>query len=273
MTERRELMIGDFARRSRLPISTLRYYDRIRLLSPALVDPTTGYRRYTLEQLPAATLIARLRALGVPPASIARILTDRSTAATVLLHERQRIETQIEAGRRRLRQLDELLTDDAQSTYDVDIVTLHPREVAALPFLLPAAELEPGVTRTIARLRSALRHGGHRRTGPWGATFPVDLADNVSGFAFAPVDRIEPGDLDTAPLPAGRALTTIHRGSPATLPLAYHAVFASLDQRGACPGGPVLEEYTNLDNPNESTFTVRICLPINEPGEHPAPGH
>jgi len=262
MTERCELMIGDFARRSRLPVSTLRYYDRIGLLSPALVDPSTGYRRYTVEQLPAAMLISRLRALGVPPGSIARILAGGSSAAAVLLRERQRIEAQIDAGRRRLRQLDELLAEDAGSAYPVEVVTLEAREVAALPFLLPAAELEPGVTRTIARLRSTLRRGGYRRTGAWGATFPVDLADDVSGFAFAPVDRVRPGDLDTAWLPAGRAVTTTHCGSPATLPLAYRAAFARLDQLGACAGGPVIEEYTNLDGPGEAMPTVRVYVPI-----------
>lgn len=57
MTDRAELMIGDFARRCRLPVSTLRYYDRIGLLTPAVVDPGSGYRRYTADQLPSAALI------------------------------------------------------------------------------------------------------------------------------------------------------------------------------------------------------------------------
>ncbi len=264
MTERRELMIGDFARRSRLPVSTLRYYDRIGLLTPALVDPRSGYRRYTAEQLPAAMLISRLRSLGIPPDSIARIVAGGFSASAVLLQERRRIAAQIEAGRRRMRELDELLAEGAQSDYDVEVVTLDAREVAALPFLLPAIELEQAVTRAIARLRSALRRGGHRRTGPWGATFPVDLTADVSGFVFAPVDRVRPGDLDTAWLPAGRAVTTSHRGHPATLPLAYHAAFANLDQLGACPVGPVIEEYMKLDDQRESMPVVRLCVPINE---------
>jgi DNA-binding transcriptional MerR regulator len=68
------LLIGDFARRCRLPVSTLRYYDQIGLLTPAVVDPGSGYRRYTLEQLDAAVLIARLRAIGTTPQTIATVL-------------------------------------------------------------------------------------------------------------------------------------------------------------------------------------------------------
>ena len=187
MTERAELMIGEFARRSRLPVSTLRYYDRIGLLIPASVDPDSGYRRYAVEQLPAAMLVHRLRTLGLAPAGMARVLADGPAA---LLRERSRIADEVEAGRARLRRLDELLAERTPDDHRVEVVTLHLREVAARAFQLPAAELEAGVTRAIAGLRSALRRAGHRRTGPWGATFPVDLADEVSGFVFAPVDGV-----------------------------------------------------------------------------------
>ena len=266
MTERPELMIGDFARRSRLPVSTLRYYDRIGLLAPALVDPSSGYRRYAPEQLPAALLISRLRSLGIPPDRIAGILAGGSSASAVLLEERHRIEAQIATARRRLRQLDELLADDTRHDHDVEVVTLEGREVAALPYLLPAAELEAGVTRAIAGLRSALRRGRQRRTGAWGATFPVDLPDDASGFVFAPVDSLRRGDLDPAWLPAGRAITTVHSGSSATLPLAYRAVFDRLDGLCACADGPVVEEYLGLDDPGESVAAVRISVPIDERG-------
>ncbi|HUR74773.1 MAG TPA: MerR family transcriptional regulator, partial [Sporichthya sp.] len=69
-----QLLIGEFAQRCRLPVSTLRYYDRIGLLHPAVVDESSGYRRYHADQLASAELIARLRMLGVAPQQIAEIL-------------------------------------------------------------------------------------------------------------------------------------------------------------------------------------------------------
>lgn len=243
MTGRTELMIGDFARRSRLPESTLRYYDKIGLLVPAVVDPGTGYRRYTVDQLPVAVLISRLRSLGVAPDAIADVLLGGAEAATALARERQRACAQIERGRERLRGLDELLAEGPPRAYRARIVDLAPCEVAALRFSLPAAELEAGVTRAIATLRSALRRGGQPRAGPWGAAFPLDITDQVSGFVFATVAEGFPDPAGTERLPGGRAISVLHPGSPAGLPLAYSAAFDTLGRLGAAPVGPVIEKY------------------------------
>ena len=51
------LQIGEFARRSRLPVSTLRYYHDEGVLIPADVDPATGYRRYHPSQLAVARIV------------------------------------------------------------------------------------------------------------------------------------------------------------------------------------------------------------------------
>ena len=213
MTERPELTIGEFARRCRLPVSTLRYYDRIGLLAPALVDPGTGYRRYTAHQIPAAALIFRLRSLGIPPQGIADILRGGPSASAVVQQERRRLTTQIEIARRQLRQLGELLGDGTGGGYRVEVVALPARRVAALPFRLPVSGLDAEVPRAIARLRSTLRRGGQDRCGPLSAVFPVDLADDVCGSVFAAVGGPRAREVDEAWPPAASAVATVHRGS------------------------------------------------------------
>lgn len=64
------MTIGEFARASRLSAKALRHYDELGLLIPARVDPLTGYRFYTPDQLPSARLIVWLRRLGMPLARI-----------------------------------------------------------------------------------------------------------------------------------------------------------------------------------------------------------
>lgn len=64
------LTIGAFARASRLSPKALRLYDELGLLTPARVDPVTGYRHYALGQLEHARLVAWLRRLGMPLARI-----------------------------------------------------------------------------------------------------------------------------------------------------------------------------------------------------------
>ena len=63
--------IGELARASGLTVSALRFYDSAGVLEPALVDPVTGYRWYTDEQIAPARLVAGLRRIGMPVPEIA----------------------------------------------------------------------------------------------------------------------------------------------------------------------------------------------------------
>ncbi|GAA0921094.1 MerR family transcriptional regulator [Streptomyces thermoalcalitolerans] len=67
------LTIGTFAKASRLSPKALRLYDELGLLTPARVDPVTGYRLYAPEQLDQARLVAWLRRLGMPLARIRHV--------------------------------------------------------------------------------------------------------------------------------------------------------------------------------------------------------
>lgn len=56
--------IGDFSKINKITPKTLRHYDRIGLLKPALIDERTGYRFYSVEQLPVIRKILMLKELG-----------------------------------------------------------------------------------------------------------------------------------------------------------------------------------------------------------------
>ena len=75
------LTIGAFARACRLSPKALRLYDELELLRPARVDPDTGYRYYAVEQLERARLVAWLRRLGMPLASIREVCALEPAAA------------------------------------------------------------------------------------------------------------------------------------------------------------------------------------------------
>jgi DNA-binding transcriptional MerR regulator len=66
---------GDFYRATHLNIKTLRHYHRIGLLEPADVDPMTGHRRYTTDQIPTAQVIRRFRLLEMPLEEIHTVIT------------------------------------------------------------------------------------------------------------------------------------------------------------------------------------------------------
>jgi len=70
------LKIGEFAAVSDVPARTLRYYDRIRLFRPIHVDPSTGYRYYSRDQLPRINCILALKDLGLSLEQIDSLLAD-----------------------------------------------------------------------------------------------------------------------------------------------------------------------------------------------------
>ncbi|WP_228807177.1 MerR family transcriptional regulator [Nocardia cyriacigeorgica] len=93
--------IGEFARLSHLSVKALHHYHEIELLVPARIDASTGYRRYSTEQVADAQLIRRLRELDMPLPEIRAVLAaqdvaDRDAAlrAHLLRMERQLQRTQ-----------------------------------------------------------------------------------------------------------------------------------------------------------------------------------
>ena len=68
------IRIGDFARLGQVSIVTLRHYDEIGLLKPVKVDNFTGYRYYSVGQLPRLNRILALKDLGFSLEQIEKVL-------------------------------------------------------------------------------------------------------------------------------------------------------------------------------------------------------
>src|SRR5262245_38339100 len=88
----RLMRIGEFARRTGLPIRTLGLYDAVDVLRPAEVDHVTGYRLYAPHQLEAARRVIALRRLGVQLEEIRHALTGAEGERAVLVAARERLE-------------------------------------------------------------------------------------------------------------------------------------------------------------------------------------
>ena len=75
--------IGDFSKLCRVPVSALRYYADIGLLEPAHIDTFSGFRFYTLDQLPRLNRILALKDLGLSLTQIREILHDELSASEI----------------------------------------------------------------------------------------------------------------------------------------------------------------------------------------------
>lgn len=110
-----ELMtIGRFARLTGLSVSTLRHYDEVGLLSPASVDPASGYRRYDGEQAGRARQIRMLRWDDLPIEEIRQVIDDPAggVARDVLARHRHRLERQRDLLTARIRDAGHLLEEE-----------------------------------------------------------------------------------------------------------------------------------------------------------------
>jgi DNA-binding transcriptional MerR regulator len=134
--------IGEVARDSGLRVSALRFYDRAGVLIPAWVDPVSGYRWYSPEQLAESRLLARLRRVGMPLADIRLVLAGWSSADADLVRKL------LEAHLRRL----ELGLSDARHELSTVRALLERRENPMTLVRTATAEL----TVSAAELAAAL---------------------------------------------------------------------------------------------------------------------
>lgn len=150
------LTIGEFARFSRLSPKALRLYDELGLLPPAQVDPLTGYRRYSPDQLYQARIVGLLRELDMPLARIGAVLAMEPAAAA---EEVGRYADELERRAGRSRQtagyLINLLTGRDLPVYDVKVRDLPARGLLSVLRHVHADELGDFAGSTLACLHEA----------------------------------------------------------------------------------------------------------------------
>ena len=87
------LQIGEFSKICQVSVKTLHHYDKIGLLTPARVDPFTGYRYYEVKQIDTMNYIRRLKRYGFSLEEIQEIitLTDETEISERLRQQREKL--------------------------------------------------------------------------------------------------------------------------------------------------------------------------------------
>ncbi len=114
-------------------MTTLRYYDEIGLLKPIHVDPATGYRFYTMDQLPLLHRILAFKELGLGLTQIVEILDEGISPEALqgMLRIRQaQLQQQIQAEQEQLVRIEARLRSLEQNsclpTYEVVLKAVKP---------------------------------------------------------------------------------------------------------------------------------------------------
>lgn len=132
------LKIGEFSSLSQISITTLRHYDELGLLKPACVDAETGYRYYSVSQLPRLHRILALKDLGFPLERVSDVLDEVLNADTVkgmLLLRRIELEQHVREETERLGRLKALLhliEKEGQMTSEVVLKEIGPQWIVSM---------------------------------------------------------------------------------------------------------------------------------------------
>ena len=193
----KHLRAGEFGAAGRLSPKALRLYAEQGLLVPAWVDPASGYRYYSPDQLPRARLIARLRALGLPLARIG-FLADLTPQARAL-----ELRGWLRTQRDRLDERAAVVEAVDRSHEDGPLIeAVRLRDVPATKVVCRSRQVDviamPDLIRTGQRdIRAHLRASGLPHEGPMRVVFQ-DLvtrdSDGLVEVAIAYEGAAEPAD-------------------------------------------------------------------------------
>lgn len=278
--------IGEFASIGRVSVRMLRHYDGIGLLTPASVDPFTGYRRYDGRQFTQLSRIVAYKDLGFTLEQV-RAIVDGSLADGELhaLLERRRaeLEREVNADRERLRRVEARLRllegDESMNRITVElksVPTVHVAEASAHSPGFGPENNGPVIGPLFGQLAGALERAGVPLAGPGialyessetgegegavvRAAFPVAAdtgAPDATAGAFTVVD------LPAVPLVA----SLVHHGAMAGIGEAWQALFDWIPDHGLRPCGPCREVYLSVEGESQEHWVTELQYPVERVG-------
>ena len=265
--------IGEFSRATHLTVKTLRHYHETKVLHPALVDPLTGYRRYTTEQIPVAQIVKRFRDLDMPLDEIRTLLSapDVRTRNKFIAAHLKHLEYELAKTQGAVASLRNLLERPA-SPADIGRRKADPTDAAAISETVAVKDLLSWYQGALGELSAVVAAQHKTATGTPGGIFSNAIFSHARGEAtvFVPckgavraVGRVVP-----RVIPGVELATIVHDGSHANIDLAYGKLATYVTRHALAVDGPLREYYLvgSLDTPDRSKWRTEIGWPIFQTG-------
>ena len=255
----------------RLSVKALRHYDEQGLLSPAVVDPSSGYRYYRYSQANRAEAIRILRGLDMPIDQIREVLAaeDPELVAKHLEAHRELLEERLDRHRRMLSFLQRLISrKEGIMPYEVQVKELPAQHVVAVRKHTSLARIGEDIQAGFGQIWGAI---GPRGIVPAGAPFLVmyDVIDEeTEGDVEVCVPVAEPFEghdgVYGREVEAVTAATTMHHGPYDELGPAYHTLTGWVQEHGHEIAGPPREVYLTApqETPDPADYLTEIVFPI-----------
>jgi DNA-binding transcriptional MerR regulator len=212
------LAIGDFSRMTHLSVKALRHYHDVGLLTPAEIDPASGYRFYEPGQLPIAQVIRRFRDLGMPLDEIREVLQAPDVGARnqVIVAHLERMESQLAVTQSVVASL----LERPPAPIAVEHRSVGPLLALAITERLSLPDLDPWLDAALRELDAGLAAAAGSPAGPRAALYPAELFELGAGevVAYLPVaGQVSGGGrARMLEIPPAELAVAVHRGTTAT---------------------------------------------------------
>ncbi|MFC4855967.1 MerR family transcriptional regulator [Actinophytocola glycyrrhizae] len=262
----RGLTIGEFAAVTHLSVRTLRRYHSSGLLEPASVDPASGYRYYSGDQIPTAQVIHQLRRLDVPLSSVARILAteDTEVRAGLVAEHLRRLEAELDRTQAAVASLRTLLSPD--TTWPrTELRSVPARTVAAIEDVVDHDDVLSWYAGAMAELDAAV--SGQPSLGPPGGLYANELFTGGRGTVLVHRPVTDPpalGRVKPVDLPPVELAVTVHSGSHDDIDVTYGRLGSWVVEHALAVDGPVHETYlvAPRDTADPAAWRTEIGWPV-----------
>jgi DNA-binding transcriptional MerR regulator len=263
------LTVGDFSRITHLSVKTLRHYHEVGLLEPTTVNPSTGYRYYSGEQIPTAQVIRRLRDLEMPVGEVKAVLDapDAPARNALIAAHLGRLEAELAQTRAAVDSLRNLLRPPEEAPA-IERRSVPATRAAGIAALVDRADALPWWQGALGELHATVRAQGLHVTGPSGGVFASELFQHDRGEAtvFIPVEGSVRaiGRVTPVAIPAAELAVIIHQGSLDDADLSYATLGSYATRHEISIDGPLREYYLRgaSDTPDEAEWRTEIGWPI-----------
>src|SRR5882724_1272682 len=273
--------IGEFAQIAQVSGRQLRFYDQLGLLKPAQIDQQTGYRYYTVRQLPRLNSILALKELGLSLDQIGPLLRDEISPPelrAMLTMKRAQVELSLREEEARLRRIESRIAqiDRRGGIGDYDVVV---KAIEAMPFLSLRCLCEnmdevARMARTVAeeggrQIRAALRDKliVVARNDHDDEKLDLEIGFSLTRASNAPVRMSGDLMLRAGELPAvDRMATLVRPGTNAESHTSFGTIGMWIEANGYEVAGPCREVFLEPINqpPGFEAALVEIQFPVRE---------
>lgn len=243
------ISIGRFAQITQLTIKALHIYDAIGLLRPVFIDAASGYRYYSITQLPLARRIRLLRSIDMSLDAIHAALHAPTPAAmdARLREHQQRIADRIQKDQAALHLLQHIIdhqVDDMVFTVQVKDVEAQP--VASIRFQATPEEEQRRIPALLDELESYTRQlGVYSQDAPPRRISHAYTEQRVDTEIAVPITQLVAGaaPIVTRVLEPSTVAYVMHVGPHADLWAVYWALLVWIQEHNYEQCGPPREVY------------------------------